>query len=105
MEARKVIDAGQDEAKFDTGCAAHLLRCAEGLLGIRNAPPESCIKGMGGTATITYVGQMLGIDRVFVAPEGANLISVSQLAIKGRNFIRNKNEMIVRDKDRVAICF
>ncbi len=72
---------------FDTGCTADVLRCAEGLFGIRNSPPGSCIKGVGATATITHVGQMLGIGRVFVAPEGANLISMSQLANQGASFI------------------
>ena len=71
MKALKVIDDEQDEVIFDAGCTAHVLRCAEGLFSVRNAPPGSCIQGVGGTGTITHVGQMLGIGRVFVAPEGA----------------------------------
>jgi hypothetical protein len=33
---------------------------------------------------------MLGIGRVFVAPEGANLISMSQLANEGASFTGNR---------------
>jgi hypothetical protein len=98
MKALKVIDDEQDEVIFDTGCTAHVLRCAEGLFSIRNAPPGSCIKGVGGTATITHVGRMLGIGRVFVAPEGANLISMSQLANQGASFTGNKTELSVMIK-------
>ncbi len=65
---------------------------------------SSCIKGVGGTAVITHVGKMLGIGRVFVSPESANLISVSQLAEAGASFSGNSKELIVRDKDS-AIMF
>jgi hypothetical protein len=33
----------QNEVIFDTGCTAHILRCAEGLFDIRIAPTGSCI--------------------------------------------------------------
>ncbi len=99
MKALSIMDDEQDEVIFDTGCTAHVLRCAEGLFDVRNAPPGSCIKGVGGTATIKHIGKMLGIGRVFVAPEGANLISMSQLANEGANFNGNKNELVVRDKE------
>jgi hypothetical protein len=75
MKALRVMDEDQDEVIFDTGCTAHVLKAGEGLFDLRKAPACSCIKGVGGTATITHVGKMLGIGRVFVAPEGANLIS------------------------------
>ncbi len=47
------------------------------MFDLRKTPAGSCIKRVGGTATITHVGKM---QRVFMTHEGANLISVSQLA-------------------------
>jgi hypothetical protein len=41
---------------------------------------------------------MLGIGRIFVAPDGANLISISQLASEGASFRGNSNELIVEDE-------
>ena len=54
---------------------------------------------MGGTAEITHVGKMLGIGRIFVAPDGANLISISQLASGGASFRGDDKELVVEDKD------
>ncbi len=90
MKALKVLDDEQDEVIFDTGCTAHVLKSGEGLLDLRKAPEGSCIKGVGGTATITHVGKILGLGRVFVAQEGANLISVSQLAEAEASFGRSR---------------
>ncbi len=100
MKALRIMDDEQDEVIFDTGCTAHILRCAEGLFDIRIAPAGSCIKGVGGTAAITHIGKMLGIGRVFVEPEGANLISMSQLANEGASFQGHKGELVVIDKDK-----
>ena len=103
FKALRIVDDEQDEVIFDTGCTAHVLRCAEGLFDIRNAPPGSCIKGVGGTAAITHIGKMLGIGRVFVAPEGANLISMSQLTNEGASFNGNKDELVVKDKEGLTM--
>ncbi len=54
---------------------------------------------MGGTAEITHIGKMLGIGRIFVAPNGANLISVSQLTNSGATFRGNDKELIVEDEN------
>jgi hypothetical protein len=59
MKALRIVDDEQDEVIFDTGCTAHVLRCAEGLFDIRIPPTGSYIKGVGGTATITHIGRML----------------------------------------------
>ena len=59
MKALRVVDDEEDEVIFDTGCTAHVLRCAEGLFDIRIAPAGSCIKGVGSTAAITQIGKML----------------------------------------------
>jgi hypothetical protein len=98
MKAPRIMDDEQDEVIFDTGCTAHILRCAEGLFDIRIAPMGPCIKGVGGTAAITHIGKMLGIGRVFVAPKGANLISMSQLGNEGASFRWNKTELVMRTK-------
>jgi hypothetical protein len=103
MKALKVLDDEQDEVIFDTGCTAHVLKSGEGLFDLRKAPVGSCIKGVGGTATITHIGKMLGIGRVFVAPEGANLISVSQLAESGASFSGDSKEFVVRDKNETVM--
>jgi hypothetical protein len=99
LEALRVLDDEQDEVIFDTGCTLHVLKSGEGLFDLRKAPVGSCIKGVGGTATIMHAGKMLGIGRVFVAPDGANLISVSQLAESGANFSGDSKELVVRDKN------
>jgi hypothetical protein len=52
---------------------------------------------VGGTAEITHVGKMLGIGRIFVAPNGANLISMSQLTSEGASFRGDNKELIVED--------
>ncbi len=70
---------------------------------LRKAQEGSCIKGVGGTAAITHVGKMLGIGRVFVALEGANLIRVSQLAEAEASFSDDSSELVVRDKDGTEI--
>ncbi len=57
------------------------------------------VKGVGGTAEITHIGKMLGIGRIFVAPNEANLISIFQLAAGGASFKGNDKELIVEDKD------
>jgi hypothetical protein len=103
MKALRELDDRQDEVIFDTGCTAHVLKTGEGLFDLRKAPEGSCIKGVGGTAAITHVGKMLGIGRVFVAPEGANLISVSQLTEEGATFSGDKERLVVRDKDGVVM--
>jgi hypothetical protein len=97
MKALRVMDDEQDKVIFDTGCTAHVLRSGEGLFDLRKAPDGSCIKGVGDTAAITHIGKMLGIGRVFVAPEGANLISVSQLAEAGASFSGDSRELVVKD--------
>jgi hypothetical protein len=55
MKALRVMEEDQDEVIFDTGCTAHVLKSGEGLFDLRKAPVGSCIKGVGGTATITHV--------------------------------------------------
>jgi hypothetical protein len=57
----------------------------------------SSAKGVGGTAEITHTGKMLGIGRIFVAPSGANLINISQLANGGASFRGNDKELVVED--------
>ena len=84
---------------FDTGCTAHILKSAEGLLDVRKAPMGSSVKGVGGTAEITHTGKMLGIGRIFVAPNGANLMSISQLASGRASFRGDDKELVVEDKD------
>ncbi len=54
---------------------------------------------MGGTAEITHIKRMLGIGRIFVAPSGANLISISQLTSNGGTFRGNDKELVVVDKN------
>ncbi len=46
---------------------------------------------------------MIGIERVFVATEGVNLISVSQLTEAGVTFSKDKKRLVVRDKDGVTM--
>ncbi len=66
---------------------------------MRKAPKGSSVKGVGGTAEITHIGKMLGIGRTFVAPDRANLISLSQLASDGSTFKGIDKELVVEDKD------
>ncbi len=100
---RTMDDQDDDEVIFDTGCTAHILKSAEGLFDVRKAPLGSSVKGVGGAADITHVGKMLGIGRIFVAPDGANLISISQLASEGASFRGNSNELIVEDEHRMEM--
>jgi hypothetical protein len=81
MKALRVSEDDDDrQVIFDTGCTVHILKSAEGLFDVRKAPMGSSVKGV---AEITHVGKMLGIGRIFVAPNGANLISISQLTAGG----------------------
>ena len=85
MKALRISDDDDDDQViFDTGCTAHILKSAEGLFDVRKAPMGSSVKGVGGTTEITHTGKMLGIGRIFVAPNGANLISISQLTGGGQ---------------------
>ncbi len=99
MKALRTVDnEDDDQVIFDTGCTAHILKSAEGLFDVRKAPMGSSVKGVGGAAEITHIGKMLGIGRIFVAPNGANLISISQLANGGASFRGDSSELVVEDK-------
>ncbi len=65
---------------------------------MRKAPKGSSVKGVGGASEITHVGKMLGIGRIFIAPDGANLISISQLASGGARFRGDYKELVVEDE-------
>ena len=70
MKALRIADdQDDDQVIFDTGCTAHILKSAEGLFDVRKAPVGSSVKGVGGAADITHIGKMLGIGRIFVAPD------------------------------------
>jgi hypothetical protein len=95
---RTASDEDDDKVIFDTGCTAHILKSAEGLFDVRKAPLGSSVKGVGGAAEITHVGKMLGIGRIFGAPNGANLIRISQLTSEGASFRGDSDELVVEDK-------
>ncbi len=104
-KALRIMDDEKEEVIFDTGCTAHILRFAEGPFDIRIAPTGSCVKGVRSTATITHIGKMLGIGRVFVTLDEANLISVLQLTNEGASLRIVIFRLCRRHGNKTELCY